>query len=245
MKSIHLILTPILLLLSLSLGFSIQAAEPDGGFDHFSTGFPLTGKHEFIDCSSCHSFGQFVGTPRECYQCHNGSRADGKNPQHPPSSNLCDDCHTVYIWSGATYDHGDVHGECQNCHNNSIAIGKSASHIATTEICEDCHNTITFKRVARVDHADVFGTCESCHNGVVASGKDAGHIPTIAECDFCHLNTNTWSGAVFDHSTVSGACTSCHNGVIAAGKPQDHIPTTDECGYCHTTSSWLPAITPP
>jgi hypothetical protein len=244
MKTVRLIFISILLLPGFSLSFSIQAAELERKFDHYSTGFPLTGKHELIDCNSCHSFGQFKGTPRECPLCHNGGREPGKHPQHFPSSNFCDECHTVYSWSGGRYDHRDVQGQCQKCHNNSIVIGKSASHIASTQTCEDCHDTSTFTRVARVDHTAVSGTCESCHNGVIASGKNTGHIPTIATCDFCHLNTNTWLGAVFDHSTVSGACTSCHNGVIAEGKSRDHLSTTDECGYCHTTNSWLPAITP-
>ena len=232
----------LLILTGLSPGLPVQAEELDLGFDHFTTGFPLTGRHEFVECSSCHLYGQFAGTPKECYLCHNDSRAPGKHRQHPPSSNFCDDCHTVYTWTGARYDHSDILGECQACHNNSIAVGKSASHIASTEICEDCHNTITFSRVARVDHSAVFGTCESCHNGVIATGKTPDHIATIAPCDFCHLSTNTWLGAVFDHATVTGACTSCHNGVIATGKPADHIPTTDECGYCHTTDTWSDPI---
>ena len=247
MKTIRLILTPILLLLSFSLSFSIQAAEPDNSFDHFSTGFPLIGKHEFADCSDCHLLGQFKGTPLECFLCHNDNRAAGKNPQHVISSNFCDDCHTVYSWTGARYDHADVQGECQNCHNNSIAIGTSASHIASTQACEDCHNTITFDRVARVDHTAIISVtpCESCHNGVTATGKNADHILTTAPCEYCHFNTNTWSAAFVDHSVVSGACSSCHNNVIATGKATDHIDTTLECGFCHTTSSWLPAITPP
>ena len=241
MKTIRLILTPILLLLSFSLSFSIQAAEPDNSFVHFSTGFPLTGKHEFADCSDCHLLGQFKGTPLQCFLCHNDNRAAGKHPQHVISSNFCDDCHTVYSWTGARYDHADVQGACQNCHNNSIAIGTSASHIAiSTQACEDCHNTITFTRVARVDHTVVSGTCESCHNGVIATGKNAEHVLTTAPCEYCHLNTITWSGAFFDHSVVSGACSSCHNGVIATGKPPPpgHVDTTEECGWCHTTFSW-------
>jgi len=247
MKTVRLIFIPILLLLGFSLSFLIQAAELESEFDHYSTGFPLTGKHEFIDCSSCHLFGQFKGTPLECPLCHNGSRAPGKHPEHFPSSNFCDDCHTVYTWSGAKYEHSDIQGECQNCHNNSIEVGKPASHIASTQTCEDCHNTITFSRVTKVDHTAVLGTCSSCHNGSIATGKNAEHIFTIAECDFCHLNTITWSGARFDHSAVTGACSSCHNGVIATGKSPEHLLTNDECGYCHKSTTWdgaLPALTP-
>ena len=38
------------------------AQEDD--FDHFSTGFELTGAHENIECASCHIQGVFEGIPR-------------------------------------------------------------------------------------------------------------------------------------------------------------------------------------
>ena len=34
------------------------------GFDHFSTGFPLTGMHESLDCEKCHVKGVFKNTPK-------------------------------------------------------------------------------------------------------------------------------------------------------------------------------------
>ena len=176
-----------------------HAAEDIESFDHFTTGFPLTGKHRFLDCSSCHVGGLFKGTPLECYLCHNRSRAPGKHPQHVPSSNICDDCHTTESWVGARFDHSGIFAPCETCHNNSVAPGTPPSHIASTSTCEDCHNTITFNRVGRVDHGSVIGTCNSCHNGVQARGKSPQHITTSAECDTCH-NTISWRGARFDHS---------------------------------------------
>ena len=126
MKTVHLILVPILLLVSFSLSFSIQAAEPDdSGFDNFSTGLPLIGRHKVIDCSECHIAGQFKGTPMICGFCHNNIRAPGKHPQHVTSSNICDDCHTQRTWLGAKYDHIGIQDACETCHNNSVAIGKS------------------------------------------------------------------------------------------------------------------------
>jgi len=196
-NAIQLLLAAIFLSSSLLVHAADQAAD---GFDHFSTGFPLTGRHEFIDCSSCHIAGQFKGTPLECNLCHNDIRAAGKHPQHFPSGIYCDDCHTDYTWLGARFDHIDAHGGCLSCHNNSIAIGKSPSHILSTEICEDCHNTITFDRVGRVDHIAVIGVCTSCHNSVIATGKDPDHILTTNECNFCHTTT-TWSGAVDPNAT--------------------------------------------
>jgi len=192
-----LLIAAVLLLSSLLVHAAdpVPNPEPVESFDHFSTGFPLIGRHEFINCSSCHVAGLFKGTPLECNFCHNGSRAPGKNPQHFPSSNVCDDCHTEYTWLGARFDHIDVHGACLNCHNNVIAIGKSPSHILSSEACEDCHNTITFDRVGKVDHISVIGVCSSCHNGVIATGKHIDHIPTTDECNACHTTT-TWSGAI-------------------------------------------------
>jgi hypothetical protein len=187
-----------LFLLMLSFSNTALAAEKEGesvsGFDHFTTGFPLIGRHEFIDCADCHVAGQFKGTPMECGLCHNGIRAPGKHVKHLPSSNFCDDCHTDRTWLGARFDHVDVHETCQTCHNNSIAVGKSPTHILSTSICEDCHNTITFDRVGKVDHASVIGSCSSCHNGVIATGKPADHPQTTEECNVCH-SVFTWDGA--------------------------------------------------
>jgi len=177
----------VLCLLALSSLFmlantSTHAADNYESFDHFTTGFPLTGKHEFLDCSSCHIGGQFRGTPMECVLCHNNSRAPGKHAEHIPSNNRCDDCHTDKSWKGARFDHSDVLGlPCTNCHNNVVAVGKTPSHIISTAQCEDCHNTITFNRVGRVDHAAVIGSCSSCHNGVTSTGKHPGHTQTTAE----------------------------------------------------------------
>lgn len=235
-NTFYLLLTLVVLFFSLS----IDAAEQSYGFDHFSTGFPLTGKHEFIDCSDCHIGGQFKGTPMDCGLCHNGIRAPGKHLQHFPSNNVCDDCHTDNSWKGARFDHRDIQGLCQNCHNNVVAIGKSASHILSTPVCDDCHNTITFTRVGRVDHASVIGSCNSCHNGFTASGKPPQHIITNDQCDACHT-TITWRNARFDHSNVTAACSSCHNGITAVGKHSGHLLTTAECDDCHSTTTWLGA----
>ena len=181
-------------LLLLVLSVPAQGEEQAAGFDHFSTGFPLIGRHDRIDCSDCHIAGQFKGTPVDCGLCHNGIRAPGKHRQHLPSSNFCEDCHTEYTWLGARFDHSDVFGECEECHNNIIAIGKSPSHILSTSSCEDCHNTISFGHVSRVDHTSVLGSCSSCHNGVVATGKPADHPLTTDECNACHT-VFTWDGA--------------------------------------------------
>ncbi len=238
-----------LVFITLLLAFNIsaqseeqQSAEKVESFDHFTTGFPLTGRHEFIDCSSCHLGGQFKGTPMECGLCHNDSRAPGKHPQHFPSSIFCDNCHTDNTWTNARFDHSDFNGACESCHNGITAIGKSPDHILSTQACEDCHNTIVFDRVSRVDHAAVMGVCTSCHNGVIAVGKHPTHVQTTSECDACHT-TATWLGAGFDHTNITGLCSSCHNGSTATGKDASHFITTEDCDRCHTTAGWLQMVT--
>jgi hypothetical protein len=183
-----------LVLIMVALPAPALATEKISEFDHFTTGFPLIGRHEHTDCSSCHIAGQFNGTPMECSLCHNGIRAPGKHPQHFPCSNFCDNCHTEYTWVGAKFDHAEFQGACQDCHNNNVAIGKSPSHILSSSTCEDCHNTITFEHVAKVDHASVTGSCSSCHNGVIATGKPTHHPQTTDECNSCHT-VYTWHGA--------------------------------------------------
>ena len=120
-KSTKVSLAPwLIILLLLTNSTPAISADTNEGFDHFTTGFPLTGRHELTECSGCHLAGQFKGTPMECTLCHNNSRAPGKHPQHIMSSNICDDCHTTYSWRGARFDHSDVIGSCDSCHNNSI-----------------------------------------------------------------------------------------------------------------------------
>jgi hypothetical protein len=210
-------------------------------FDHFKTGFPLTGQHERVDCADCHIAGRFKGTPTECGLCHNNLIAEGKNASHIISSNFCDDCHTDLTWLNAQFEHSDITSPCVSCHNNYIAPGLPPNHINSTKDCEDCHNTITFARVIRVDHSAVLGTCSSCHNGIVASGKNPAHIQTSAECDVCHTAGASWSLAHFDHSNITSPCSSCHNGVTATGKSNNHIQTSAECSDCHNTTNWADA----
>ena len=57
-----------LIILILLTGFSSFASAET--FDHFTTGFPLSGAHVGADCESCHTRGIFVGTPTRCESCH-------------------------------------------------------------------------------------------------------------------------------------------------------------------------------
>ena len=91
-------------------------AQLPGSFDHFATGFPLTGAHGRVDCASCHVSGRFKGTPQQCASCHDGTLAQGKINQHPNTSNLCGQCHVTNDWKEARVDHAGIMGNCATCH---------------------------------------------------------------------------------------------------------------------------------
>jgi len=205
------------------------AAQPDAGFDHFQTGFPLEGAHSTARCTSCHLQGIFEGTPVACAACHGQtSRMGGdKFPAgHVKVLPLCEECHTNQFWKPlARMNHDAVIGSCSSCHNGTTATGKAPNHIQSGNTCDDCHTTSAWS-LATFDHAGVTpGTCFSCHNGNTATGKTPNHIQSSNTCDDCHT-TSAWGLASFDHAGVtSGTCFSCHT-----------------CDDCHTTSAWVPAV---
>ncbi|MGE5757980.1 MAG: hypothetical protein ACM3W8_03845, partial [Sideroxydans sp.] len=45
---------------------NMETQSPGHEFNHFETGFPLTGAHLTTECGSCHVAGVFKGTPRNC-----------------------------------------------------------------------------------------------------------------------------------------------------------------------------------
>ena len=63
-------------------------ARGAGGFDHSTTGFPLTGQHQVTACNQCHG-GQPV--KRACNSCH-------EDVQRGRLSRSCDECHSAAGW---------------------------------------------------------------------------------------------------------------------------------------------------
>jgi hypothetical protein len=224
------------------LGALAAGAQQRLDFDHFRTGFPLTGAHERVPCEACHTGGVFEGTPSACGTCHEPASiraATAKPPDHIPTSNLCGDCHVVTTWSEVRFDHRDVTGSCMSCHNGAMADGKPASHIVTSQDCGVCHRTLSWSP-ARFDHEGITTGCFQCHNGSTATGKPPSHPPTGNDCETCH-DTRTWANARFDHTGITTGCFQCHNGAAATGKPPSHPPSSNDCETCHDTNSWATA----
>lgn len=240
-----------LLLLSVFIVQSASAATlagtdvPDiSTFDHIETGFPLDGHHSNVDCESCHIGGVFDELPSQCAACHDNVFATGQSPDHIPTVEPCDFCHTTLGFESSalltsSIDHTAVGSTpCVVCHNGTNATGKSADHLSTSNFCEACHNVNSWLPATTVDHDQVNGACYSCHNGLTASGKTANHIPTSNVCEACHAVTYWAPVITVDHNQVTGTCTGCHDGILATGKPAGHIPTQQECSNCHNVFSW-------
>ena len=226
------------------------------GFDHFTTGFELLGRHSEVPCESCHVGGIFKGTPTDCFSCHAaGSRigASAKPVSHILSANDCAKCHTPFAWKPvAMFNHINVIGTCSSCHNNMAAIGKGPKHVQTLSECSTCHLLNLPWKAATYDHTGITGNCARCHNNIIAPGKPPKHMPTQQPCETCHSPTNfkTFGGTSMNHSGITDNCQACHEtgmgwiGVTMVDRPtsaQDplHPSVTSsnglgaDCANCH------------
>ncbi len=219
----------------------------DDAFNHSLTGFPLTGVHTTVSCSSCHTNG-YAGTPTICISCHqdNYNSAPEHVSQNYPTT--CEQCHNTTTWSDVTFDHNSTNFpltgahttvSCSNCHTNGYA--------GTPTQCNDCHNS------------DYLGTTNPNHQSLSLS----------TECQTCHTTNPGWSPAQFPdhnnyyqllgaHANIANDCASCHNGdynntpTECYGCHQsDYNNTTDpphlsaqfptDCEICHTQNAWVPS----
>ncbi len=217
-------------------------------FDHSLARFPLTGKHTGVACASCHTGGQFTGTPTACVDCHRPAFDATTQPNHAAAGfpQTCETCHTTAQWTPAQFDHSGFpltgkHADvtCTSCH-----VGGKFAELGTA--CASCHLP-DFQKTTNPNHASAGfpQTCETCHT------------------------TTQWQGAVFDHNTTAfpltgkhtaTSCATCHVGGQFAGLGTAcatcHLPdyqgTTNPnhasagfpqtCETCHTTTQWQGAV---
>jgi hypothetical protein len=192
-----------------------------GQFDHQKTRFPLRGKHQAIQCASCHKSSVFKEAPRECVGCHR------KDDRHKGALGpACGDCHTERRWKDTTFDHAKTkfplllsHArvKCAACHRDpdfartpTQCVGchqkddKHQGQLGTK--CETCHDAGDWKK-AKFDHArarfPLLGAhlvvpCAKCHAS--ARYRDAKR-----DCFACHERDDV-------HKRRLGtACETCHH----------------------------------
>jgi len=194
-------------------------------FDHNSTAFKLSGNHQNVACTSCHTNGVFKGTPQNCYACH--AAKDAHNGQFGTD---CGACHTTNSWGNVTFNHANTgfplngrHSnlQCSSCHANGVYKG-------TPKNCYACH--------AKDDnHNRQFGTdCGACHATNGWGGATFNHA-------------NTGFPLAGRHSKLS--CNSCHANGVYKGTPSNcyacHAKDDNHggqfgtnCGACHLPNGW-------
>ena len=217
---------------------SLVLQPTDAEFDHFSTGFQLTGQHQFVKCETCHFDAEFQSVPTDCRGCHDGIIAVGKSVTHVQTTEECETCHnTEGFLVSAIMDHTGIVDGCVNCHNGVIATGQTVNHLPTTSTCEACHQTISWAPATQVDHNEVTpSSCFDCHNDRIALGKNVGHVNSSNVCDACHNTTSFEPVQFVDHGNVFGSCDQCHT------KTNDHPDVTSECEACHGVISFIPVL---
>lgn len=204
----------------------------EAGFDHEATGFPLTGAHEEVMCSSCHRSEIFSEVGRTCVACHRSDDVHkGRN------GTRCADCHRTSSWEKIAFNHMRVSG-----------FPLDGGHRGLT--CQDCHRADDFK--------DLGGSnCHSCHQDDDThegrNGTDCGSCHATnswATVDFDHAAE---TGFALPAGHVNLECTACHTISLAEQIPNDcggcHVNDDVHrqqlgtvCENCHSPTSWTAQI---
>lgn len=184
-----------------------RAAWTGAGFNHATTGFPLTGAHGTLACTACHAGGTYSGLSSACYACHQADYEATTNPNHAAAgfSTTCTGCHNTTRWAGATFDHA------------TTGFALTGAHRTLT--CTACHSGGTYSGLSP--------DCYACHRTDYEATTNPSHTAAgfATTCASCH-QTSAWQPATFDHDGLYFR--------IDSGK---HRGKWDSCADCHTNPS--------
>ncbi len=204
--------------------FSFTQVKGMDNFNHDRTNFPLIGKHQNVDCKSCHkgSLTQPINHNR-CSNCHTDYHK-GQFAKHGVSPD-CGECHTINGFTPTNYTLEK---------HNSSAFPLEGSHMATP--CFACHKTDEGWNFSFNDKS-----CTQCHQN--------NHENVLADkylmsgsCKNCHSVT-AWNEILFDHNQTNYklqgkhqevACRSCHFSETESGISQQFAGVQKSCENCHT-----------
>jgi hypothetical protein len=147
--------------------------KPVPSFNHDKSSFPLTGKHEKVDCAKCHKTKGDpvgVGTAKVAVavfkpQAHENCTTCHKDPHVGTLGPNCTQCHTTAGWlqiNGESFDHNKTKYPLQGRH-----AGVS---------CAACHSE------GRKQPA--FAACRDCHRD--AHDSAGLQRPRLTVCEDCH-----------------------------------------------------------
>jgi hypothetical protein len=194
-------------------------------FHHDFAAFPLTGKHQAVECRACHRDETHRGTPTACVACH------AEPAVHKGRFGTgCAQCHSTSAWTGAAFDHDlaafKLTGrhktvDCKSCHVNNVYAG-------TAQTCASCH-------AEPAKHKGRYGTaCAQCHTTSQWTGATFKHtFPLnhgrrgVSACTTCHTTPNEFK---------TYTCYGCHEHTpakIERRHAKRIIANLQDCVRCH------------
>lgn len=244
-----------------SLGLTCSECHDSEGwapapkFDHADTDYPLTGKHQQVDCQQCHTAKRSAPEPRhsllapmfspvasaQCSSCH-------QDPHGGRLGATCSDCHTTTGFAERKpggFNHARTRYALEGKH---VQVACAACHGPTGRrtnpgfaTCAECH-TDSHQGTATLAGKPV--DCATCHDvrgfapAILTVARHAesrypleGRHAEVA-CASCHRPQK--DGALerpgFD------ACTSCH--VDPHGSQLSRLDGTPTCEDCHVLAGW-------
>ncbi len=241
--------------------------KPAAAFDHDTSEFPLTGKHQKVTCNKCHqakgkavTVGQakvavavFKPQPHQnCTACHKDPHANTLGPN-------CTQCHTTDGWlsiNGEAFDHtktrypleGRHAGvSCGQCHSGGR---KKPSFAACKDCHRDAHNSALLQRPRLM-------ACETCHEVTgfqPAKYTMARHAESpfplrgshqATPCLACHKDGSTGASSktvyakAIDLAPKHQACTDCHRDPHLGQTVQvKNAAGQAGCVACHEEATW-------
>ncbi len=196
----------------------LGASGESGGFDHATTGFPLTGQHLHAPCVSCHN--STAPVKRACASCH-------EDAHRGRLLLTCDGCHTPAGWKVTRPL--ELH--------RMTRFPLTGMHVLAD--CTECH-----QRASENRWTDAPVECFACHekeyrnpNNFPVHVGTATTPPLPRDCSLCH-RALSWVPATVPPSLASGI------GILRAA-PAAHdlrFPLTGShrsasCEDCHASQA--------
>ncbi len=215
-------------------------------FHHGKTSFKLEGRHNTVDCRSCHETLVFSGASSDCVSCHSDVHQQSVGTDcarcHTPANWLVDNVADLHLQNGfpLTGVHRSV--SCEQCHTAASAL--QFNRIGND--CISCHLQ-DYQASVNPNHQQAgFSTdCLECHDVFTSDwGSDninhdffpltKGH--EIADCKQCHVGGN--------YTNTPTNCNACHQQDYDGAQSPNHVGAhfSNDCASCHTTDpDWMPA----
>ncbi|HXJ17114.1 MAG TPA: hypothetical protein VNM68_07925 [Candidatus Polarisedimenticolia bacterium] len=217
--------------------------------------FALTNGHANLQCTQCHTSGNYADAPTTCDGCHMAQYNSTNNPPHAQAGfapTICSTCHDTIAWTDGKFDHNTqtafpltgkhIGVPCLNCHTNGVYKGLSTD-------CASCHMT-EYNGTTNPSHAQAgfaASACATCHTTAGWDSANFNHSQFFPltnghanlQCTQCHIGGN--------YANAPTTCYGCHakdyNSTATISGVPNHVTANfpQDCTLCHNTSSWLNA----